>query len=100
MNLKITTTQDGNKRRVAVNTVINVGFEVLTAVSTKMDVFWVVAPCSLVEVYQRFRGPCCFHHQGGSPTVINLRVVQTAGGFFTSRVAISFSVVHGVSSTN
>jgi hypothetical protein len=28
----------------------------------KMVVFWVVAPCSLVEVYQRFRGPCCFHH--------------------------------------
>jgi hypothetical protein len=34
------------------------------AVSTKMAVFWVVAPCSLVEVYQRFRGPCCLHHQG------------------------------------
>jgi hypothetical protein len=32
-----------------------VGFEVLTAVCTKMVVFWVVAPCSLVEVYQRFR---------------------------------------------
>jgi hypothetical protein len=30
----------------------------------KMVVFWVVAPCSLVEVYQRFRGPCCLHHQG------------------------------------
>jgi hypothetical protein len=29
-----------------------------------MAVFWVVAPCSLVEVYQRFRGPCCLHHQG------------------------------------
>jgi hypothetical protein len=29
----------------------------------KMAVFWVVAPCSLVEVYQRFRGPCCLHHQ-------------------------------------
>jgi hypothetical protein len=41
-----------------------VGFEVLTAVSTKMAVFWVVAPCSLVEVYKRFRGPCCLHHQG------------------------------------
>jgi hypothetical protein len=27
-----------------------VGFEVLKAVSTKMAVFWVVAPCSLVEV--------------------------------------------------
>jgi hypothetical protein len=25
--------------------------------SMKMAVFWVVAPCSLVEVYQRFRGP-------------------------------------------
>jgi hypothetical protein len=29
-----------------------------------MTLFWVVAPCSLVEVYQRFRGPCCLHHQG------------------------------------
>jgi hypothetical protein len=41
-----------------------VGFEVLTAVSTKTAVFWVVAPCSLLEVYQRFKGPCCLHHQG------------------------------------
>jgi hypothetical protein len=31
-------------------------------------VFWVVAPCSLVEVYQRFRGPCCLHHQGDRQT--------------------------------
>jgi hypothetical protein len=31
---------------------------------TKMAIFWVVAPCSLVEVYQRFRGPWWFHHQG------------------------------------
>jgi hypothetical protein len=31
---------------------------------SKIAVFWVVAPCSLVEVYQRFRGPCCLHHQG------------------------------------
>jgi hypothetical protein len=42
------------------------GFEVLTAVITKMTVFWVVAPCSLVEVTQRFRGPCCLHHQGAT----------------------------------
>jgi hypothetical protein len=34
--------------------------------SMKIAVFWVVAPCSLVEVYQRFRGPCCLHHQGDS----------------------------------
>jgi hypothetical protein len=31
------------------------GFEVRTAVCTKIAVFWVVAPCSVVEVYQRFR---------------------------------------------
>jgi hypothetical protein len=30
----------------------------------KMVVFLVVAPCSLVEVYQRFTGACCLHHQG------------------------------------
>jgi hypothetical protein len=40
------------------------GIEVLMVVSMKMAVFWVVAPCSLVEVYKRFRGPCCLHHQG------------------------------------
>jgi hypothetical protein len=43
---------------------IFLGLKVLTSVSTKMDVFWVVAPRSLVEVCQRFRGPCCLHHQG------------------------------------
>jgi hypothetical protein len=41
-----------------------VGFEVLTAVGMKIAVFWVVAPCSLVEVYQRFRSPCYLHHPG------------------------------------
>jgi hypothetical protein len=30
----------------------------------KMAVFWVVASCNLVEVYQRFRGTCCLRHQG------------------------------------
>jgi hypothetical protein len=30
----------------------------------KMAVFWVVAPCTLVWVYQRFRGLYCLHHQG------------------------------------
>jgi hypothetical protein len=33
-----------------------VRFQVLTAVSVKMAVFWVVTPCSLVEIYRRFRG--------------------------------------------
>jgi hypothetical protein len=35
-----------------------VRFQVLTAASMKMAVFWVIAPCSLVEVYRRFRGAC------------------------------------------
>jgi hypothetical protein len=34
------------------------------SIGEKMTVFWDVAPCSLVEVYQRFRGAYCFHHQG------------------------------------
>jgi hypothetical protein len=29
----------------------------------KTAVFWVVAPCSVVEVYRRFRGPCCLHNR-------------------------------------
>jgi hypothetical protein len=30
----------------------------------KMAVFWDVKSCSLVEVYRRFTGACCLHHQG------------------------------------
>jgi hypothetical protein len=41
-----------------------VRLEVLTAASMKMAIFWAVAPCSLVEVFRRFGGACCFHHQG------------------------------------
>jgi hypothetical protein len=37
-------------------------YEVLTATNMKMAVFWVVALCSLVKVYRRFRGACCLHH--------------------------------------
>jgi hypothetical protein len=39
-------------------------FRVFTAASMKIAVFLVVAPCSLVEVYRRFRGACCLHHEG------------------------------------
>jgi hypothetical protein len=34
------------------------------SVLLKMAVFWIVSPCSLVRVYQRFRGLYCLHHQG------------------------------------
>jgi hypothetical protein len=30
----------------------------------KMAVFWVVAPCSMVEFYRLFTDACCFHYQG------------------------------------
>jgi len=30
----------------------------------QVEVFWVVTPCSVVVVYQRFGGPCCLHLQG------------------------------------
>jgi hypothetical protein len=41
-----------------------------------MAVFWVIAPCSLVEVYRRFRGDYCLHNQGAeaastSETLVN-----------------------------
>jgi hypothetical protein len=29
----------------------------------KMAVFWVIAPCSLIEIYRRFKGACYLHHQ-------------------------------------
>jgi hypothetical protein len=40
-------------------------FQVFTAASLMTTVFWDVAPCSLVEVYRRFRGAYCLHHRGG-----------------------------------
>jgi hypothetical protein len=36
--------------------------------SFKMTVFWDVAPCSLVEVYRRFRGACCLWKPEISPS--------------------------------
>jgi hypothetical protein len=53
-----------------------VGFEVLTAVSTKMAVFWIVAPCCLVEVYQRFRGSRCLHHQGDHRQILLYALIE------------------------
>jgi hypothetical protein len=49
-----------------------VRFEVLTAASMKMTVFWYIAPCSLVEIDRRFRGAYCLHNQGSAPTRRNI----------------------------
>jgi hypothetical protein len=38
--------------------------EVLTAVRIKITIFWDVTQCSLVNMYQYFKGICCLHFQG------------------------------------
>jgi hypothetical protein len=68
---------------VLINNVYLIGFEVLTAVSTKMAVFWVVAPCSVVEVYQRSRGPCCLHHQGDECILNVIQILKWTTLYFT-----------------
>jgi hypothetical protein len=35
----------------------------------KMAVYCAVAPCSLEEVYRRFRGTCYLYHQGAETSV-------------------------------
>jgi hypothetical protein len=54
------------------------GFEVLTAAVMKMAVSWVVTPCSLVEVYQRFRGPCCLYHRGDDDDGGSMEAARTS----------------------
>jgi hypothetical protein len=44
----------------------------------EMAVFWIVAQCSLVEVYQRFRGPCCLHHQGDEYFALKMEIARTS----------------------
>jgi hypothetical protein len=43
-----------------------------------MAVFWVVAPCSVVEVYQRFRGPCRFHLQFDELIALMMEAARTS----------------------
>jgi hypothetical protein len=56
---------------------------------TKMAVFWVVAPCSLVELYQRFRGPCCLHHQGDLIALMMEAATQKTAIFILTAVKTS-----------
>jgi hypothetical protein len=58
-------------------------FQVLLATSMKMVVFWVFAPCSLMDIDQRFRGVYCLHNQGAlvmeavscSETLVNIHQI-------------------------
>jgi hypothetical protein len=42
----------------------------------KMTVFWDVAPCSLVQINQHFRGAYCLHHQGDKGRSISETLVN------------------------
>jgi hypothetical protein len=48
----------------------------------KMTVFWVVAPCSPVEVYRRFIGTCCLHHKGDEALIALMMEAATPASFF------------------
>jgi hypothetical protein len=43
-----------------------------------MAVFRVVAPYGLVEVYHRFRGPCCLHRQGDAIIALMMEAARTS----------------------
>jgi hypothetical protein len=60
----------------------------------KMAVFWVVAPCSLVEVYRRFRGTCCLHHQGPILDLFNASsVIRTHDSSVLTATVISIKLM-------
>jgi hypothetical protein len=65
-----------------------------------MTVFWVVAPCSLVEVYQSFRGPFCLHHQGDASFIYNLPNIAVSVSVLAARIPVRESTVltgfHGI----
>jgi hypothetical protein len=51
------------------------------AASVKMAVFWVVAPCSLVEVYRYFRGNCDLMMEAASTFETLVNFYQTTANF-------------------
>jgi hypothetical protein len=56
--------QDREHWRALVNTVMNVGFKVLTAVLMKNIIFWDIPPCRPLRVNRRFGGVYRLHFQG------------------------------------
>jgi hypothetical protein len=58
--------------------IVVVGFQVLTAASTKMTVFWVVAPCSPVEVVPTSQMCFLSPSSGRSIIVLMMEAVYTS----------------------
>lgn len=57
--LRLSRSLQGKERKIKIMRV-----HILTAVTTKSTAFWDVTPCSMVEVYWRFKEMCCLHPQG------------------------------------
>jgi hypothetical protein len=49
---------------------------------TKLDVIWDVAPCSLVEIDQRFKGAYFLHLQGVALILAALSASETSVNFY------------------
>lgn len=47
--------------RIYVHAILEVKFEVALMVTGDITVLWNVINCSLEDMYQCFRGICCFH---------------------------------------
>jgi hypothetical protein len=52
-----------------------------------------IAPCSLAEVYRRFRGACCLHHQGLMIEALKRRSISTRLHDATSQTTVIFILV-------
>jgi hypothetical protein len=70
-----------------------VRFQVLTAASMKMIVFWDLAPSSLVEIYRRFRGAYSLQHQGDDGDSLD-----DGGSMHLWKVSKFFEGTHGARS--
>jgi hypothetical protein len=70
--------------------ITDIKFAHKVTINMKMAVFWVVSPCILVEIYQRFRGPCCLHHQGDEtrPDDGSSKVLWNVGKFLPDYTAL------------
>jgi hypothetical protein len=55
-------------RNLSLNLHGNLGFEVLTAVVTKSDIFWDREPCSPMKVNRRYGGTCPFSRSKNKPS--------------------------------
>lgn len=68
-------------------------FQVLTVVVMKTAVFWFLAPCSVAEVYCRFRGICCLVLQGGTTQDTHTHPNKYSAVLFSGQITALVSVV-------